>query len=94
MVLFLRYSIGSLGKYKDEQNVAHVTVKNSTVTGTTNGLRIKTWGGSPPSEAFNITFQDIFLRNVSNPIIIDQAYCPGNDCNNEVIETILREKML
>ncbi|KAF3330719.1 exopolygalacturonase-like protein [Carex littledalei] len=76
-------SIGSLGKYKDEQNVAHVMVKNSTVTGTTNGLRIKTWGGSPPSEAFNIKFEDIFVRNVSNPIIIDQAYCPGNVCNNE-----------
>ncbi|KAJ3699475.1 hypothetical protein LUZ61_003180 [Rhynchospora tenuis] len=76
-------SIGSLGKDKDEENVAHVTVKNCSVTGTTNGLRIKTWGGSPPSEAFNIRFEDIFLSNVSNPIIIDQAYCPGDDCSKE-----------
>ncbi|KAJ3683682.1 hypothetical protein LUZ60_013909 [Juncus effusus] len=107
-------SIGSLGKYKDEQNVAHVrnqrifnnnrrpplaiarqaadeakqnvahvTVKNCSVTGTTNGLRIKKWPGSSPSEAFNITFEDVVLNNVSNPIIIDQDYCPGKDCNNE-----------
>ncbi|KAJ3683680.1 hypothetical protein LUZ60_013907 [Juncus effusus] len=73
-------SIGSLGKYKDEENVANIHVKNCTVTGTSNGLRIKTWPGSPPSEAFNITFEDVALNNVSYPIIIDQSYCPHGHC--------------
>lgn len=79
-------SIGSLGKYQDEDNVAHIKVKNCTVTGTTNGLRIKTWPGtSTTSEAFNITFENIKLDNVSRPIIIDQEYCPNSQCNsNEV----------
>ncbi|KAH8494926.1 hypothetical protein H0E87_018194 [Populus deltoides] len=39
-----------------------------------NGVRIKTWGGSPPSQASNILFQDIIMDNVKRPIIIDQTY--------------------
>ncbi|KAJ3683683.1 hypothetical protein LUZ60_013910 [Juncus effusus] len=74
-------SIGSLGKYQNEENVAHIRVKNCTIAGTTNGLRIETWPGSPASEAFNITFEDINMKNVSNPIIIDQDYFPNNQCN-------------
>ncbi|KAJ3683681.1 hypothetical protein LUZ60_013908 [Juncus effusus] len=74
-------SIGSLGKYQNEENVAHIRVKNCTISETTNGLRIKTWPGSPASEAFNITFEDINMKNVANPIIIDQDYCPNNQCN-------------
>ncbi|KAJ4753614.1 hypothetical protein LUZ62_088019 [Rhynchospora pubera] len=74
-------SIGSLGKYQDEDNVAHIKVKNCTIAGTTNGLRIKTWPGLTASEAFNITFENIKLDNVSRPIIIDQDYCPNNQCN-------------
>ncbi|XP_073104390.1 exopolygalacturonase-like [Elaeis guineensis] len=76
-------SIGSLGKYKNEKNVVGVNVRNCTISGMSNGIRIKTWPGAPPSEASNITFEDIIIQNVSNAIIIDQEYCPGHHCNNE-----------
>ncbi|KAG1371278.1 putative Exopolygalacturonase [Cocos nucifera] len=77
-------SIGSLGKYNNEKNVAGVNVRNCTISGTTNGVRIKTWPGAPPTEASDITFEDIVAENVSNAIIIDQEYCPVHHCSNEV----------
>lgn len=67
-------SIGSLGKYKNEEDVSGIHVKNCTLKGTDNGLRIKTWGGSTPSKAANIHFEDIIMESVKNPIIIDQNY--------------------
>lgn len=76
----LSCSVGSLGKYMNEEDVSGVSVRNCTVSGTTNGVRIKTWPGSPPSQASNFTFEDIIMHNVSNPIIIDQHYCPDHDC--------------
>ncbi|XP_074587602.1 exopolygalacturonase-like [Curcuma longa] len=73
-------SIGSLGKYQNESDVSGVHVRNCSLSDTTNGVRIKTWQGSSPSQAFNFTFQDIVMDNVSNPIIIDQEYCPDATC--------------
>ncbi|GAV92593.1 Glyco_hydro_28 domain-containing protein, partial [Cephalotus follicularis] len=67
-------SVGSLGKYKNEQDVTEITATNCTLIETTNGARIKTWAGSPPSKATSITFQDIIMKNVKNPVIIDQKY--------------------
>ncbi|KAB5537367.1 hypothetical protein DKX38_014900 [Salix brachista] len=67
-------SIGSLGKYQDEEDVRGITVKNCTLNNTDNGIRIKTFGGSPPSQASGILFQDIVMNRVKNPIIIDQFY--------------------
>jgi galacturan 1,4-alpha-galacturonidase len=72
-------SVGSLGK--DEDDVRGLVVRNCTVRGTTNGVRIKTWPGSPPSRASNITFEDITMADVANPVIIDQRYCPHDHCN-------------
>ncbi|MCH82689.1 polygalacturonase-like, partial [Trifolium medium] len=43
-------------------------------SGTTNGVRIKTWQGGSGSVS-NIKFQNIQMNNVTNPIIIDQNYC-------------------
>lgn len=74
-------SIGSLGKVKNEEEVRRIKFQNCTVNGADNGVRIKTWPTSPPSEASDITFEDILMINVSNPIIIDQEYCPSNSCN-------------
>ncbi|XP_072997665.1 exopolygalacturonase-like isoform X1 [Typha latifolia] len=84
-------SVGSLGKYENEENVVGVKVKNCTLSDTTNGLRIKTWPASPPSEASNITFEDIILKNVSRPIIIDQDYCPIHHCSDEPSRVKIRD---
>ncbi|XP_021692869.2 exopolygalacturonase clone GBGE184-like [Hevea brasiliensis] len=67
-------SIGSLGKYPDEKDVKSILVRNCTLRNTENGIRIKTWAGSPPSQATALTFQDIIMHDVKNPIIIDQSY--------------------
>ncbi|RAL50197.1 hypothetical protein DM860_007871 [Cuscuta australis] len=76
-------SIGSLGKYEEEEDVRGILVRNSTLTDTTNGVRIKTWAPSPPSKLFNVTFRDIILNRVSNPIVVDQHYCPNNECQHK-----------
>ncbi|OAY41274.1 hypothetical protein MANES_09G087801v8 [Manihot esculenta] len=76
-------SIGSLGKYENEDPVSGITVSDCTLTGTTNGVRIKTWPAMFPNTATNIHFQDITMENVSNPIIVDQMYCPWNKCNKK-----------
>ncbi|KAJ3671043.1 hypothetical protein LUZ60_008469 [Juncus effusus] len=77
-------SIGSLGKDFDERGVENVTVKTTVFTGTENGLRIKTWGR--PSSGFvrGVVFEHSLMKNVQNPIIIDQNYCPSNNgCPNQ-----------
>ncbi|TYJ46745.1 hypothetical protein E1A91_A02G139800v1 [Gossypium mustelinum] len=73
-------SIGSLGLFKNEEPVDGVTVKNCTMTNTSNGVRIKTWPGAEPGTCSNIHFEDITVTNVSSPIVIDQKYCPWNKC--------------
>ncbi|KAF6159607.1 hypothetical protein GIB67_034569 [Kingdonia uniflora] len=79
-------SIGSLGRYDDENPLYGIHVKNCTLTGTDNGIRIKTWavsptGHSPPGLASDFIFENIVMDNVANPIIIDQEYCPFQYCN-------------
>ncbi|ESQ32372.1 hypothetical protein EUTSA_v10005587mg [Eutrema salsugineum] len=74
-------SIGSLGKNKNEEEVRGIRVQNCTINGTDNGVRIKTWPTSPPSQASDMIFEDIIMMNVSNPIIINQEYCPSNSCS-------------
>ncbi|KAL2922992.1 hypothetical protein RDABS01_014483, partial [Bienertia sinuspersici] len=79
-------SIGSLGKYEDEEDVLGVQVKNCTIHDTTNGIRIKTFPFKPniiPIKAAGLLFKDISMDNVQNPIIIDQEYCGrGHSCVN------------
>ncbi|GJM92226.1 hypothetical protein PR202_ga08669 [Eleusine coracana subsp. coracana] len=72
--------IGSLGKQQGMamEVVQNVTVKTAWFTGTTNGLRIKTWGGPKRGVVRDVTFMDATMAGVENPIIIDQNYCPND----------------
>ncbi|KAJ0035773.1 hypothetical protein Pint_26296 [Pistacia integerrima] len=71
-------SIGSLGKEQEEAGVQNVTVKTVTFSGTQNGVRIKSWGRPSSGFARNILFQHATMKNVQNPIVIDQNYCPDD----------------
>ncbi len=75
--------MGSLGKYPNERDVSGITVKDCTFTGTDNGVRIKTWAGSPPSAASSMLFQNLIMNDVRFPIIIDQDYCSATSCSNK-----------
>ncbi|XP_022744312.1 polygalacturonase-like [Durio zibethinus] len=78
-------SIGSLGKDLKEKGVQNVTVWKTTFSGTQNGLRIKSW--ARPSSGFvqGVRFMNSVMRNVQNPIVIDQNYCPHNlNCPDQV----------
>ncbi|KAK7305350.1 hypothetical protein VNO77_43255 [Canavalia gladiata] len=78
------FSVGSLGKYPREKPVSGFTVKNCTLNNTQNGVRIKTWPNTPVNiTVTDITFEDITMINVNNPIIIDQEYCPWNQCTGK-----------
>lgn len=77
-------SIGSLGKYQTDFDVSNVFVKNCTIVQTMNGVRIKTWQKSYSLTCKNFTFEDIHMKNVYNPIIIDQEYCPYQGCDEQV----------
>ncbi|CAI8610689.1 unnamed protein product [Vicia faba] len=76
-------SIGSLGKYPDEREVKGIRIKNSALIGTTNGLRIKTWPERYGGGASEISFSNINMTNVRNPIIIDQEYECHPDCKKK-----------
>ncbi|GAB2277193.1 hypothetical protein Dimus_011901 [Dionaea muscipula] len=80
-------SIGSLGKYKDEddkyhkESVRNVTVRNITFNRTENGFRIKSWAEPYTGFVNNVRFEDSIMHDVHNPIIIDQYYCPFGGCS-------------
>ncbi|KAA0046190.1 exopolygalacturonase-like [Cucumis melo var. makuwa] len=87
-------SIGSLGKYSKEKAVEGVWVTKCKLTSTTNGVRIKTWPDSAGEySASDMHFEDIEMNNVSNPIIIDQEYCPWNQCNPKIPSSIKISKV-
>ncbi|KAL5702435.1 galacturonan 1,4-alpha-galacturonidase [Ranunculus cassubicifolius] len=80
-------AIGSMGgpnKENKEEIITNVAVRNCTFTGTDNGVRIKTWPAGVAGIARNLTFEDIIMNNVQNPVVIDQEYCPYNKCNKKI----------
>ncbi|KAK9019751.1 hypothetical protein V6N11_054259 [Hibiscus sabdariffa] len=87
-------SIGSLAKDLKEEGVQNVTVKKTTFSDTQNGLRIKSW--ARPSTGFveGVRFTDSLMRNVQNPIVIDQNYCPRNEnCPGQVSGVKIKDIM-
>ncbi|XP_010248284.1 PREDICTED: polygalacturonase-like [Nelumbo nucifera] len=78
-------SIGSLAKDLEEEGVQNVTVKTAIFNGTQNGLRIKSWGRDSRGFVKDVLFTNIVMKNVYNPIIIDQNYCPRREnCPDQV----------
>ena len=55
--------------------VSNVTVENVTFVGSENGARIKTYPNHS-GLVTDITYRDIVMSKVPNPIVIDGAYCP------------------
>jgi polygalacturonase len=78
-------SIGSLGWQDGEEGVRNVTVDSAVLTGTTNGLRIKTWAIPNSGSVTNVSFSRVTMHSVANPILVDQNYCPRKvDCPGNV----------
>lgn len=87
-------SVGSLGRFKGEKSVQKLTVRDSIFNGTSNGVRIKTWGSSgTPNLVSNFLYKNLQMINVGNPINIDQQYCPNSHCSFKVTSTT-RNKFL
>lgn len=76
-------SMGSVGQYAGVQDIIqNVLVKNITMVNTSNGARIKAWGGSSSATSTsgggngyvqNVTFQDFHCEGCALPIVIDQV---------------------
>uniref|UniRef100_A0A7N0VE62 Endo-polygalacturonase n=1 Tax=Kalanchoe fedtschenkoi TaxID=63787 RepID=A0A7N0VE62_KALFE len=56
------FSIGSLGKQEHELPVNDIVFQNCALTGTTNGVRIKTWPKPNPSKVTGVFFDNILKR--------------------------------
>ncbi|KAM7277251.1 hypothetical protein ACFE04_019117 [Oxalis oulophora] len=74
-------SIGSLGNHNSKACVSNITVRDSVIKQTDNGVRIKTWQGGSGAVS-GVTFSNIHMYSVRNPIIIDQFYCLTKECMN------------
>ncbi|XP_022991643.1 probable polygalacturonase At1g80170 [Cucurbita maxima] len=84
-------SIGSLGKQNTWAQVHNIRVDGAVLSNTENGARIKTWQGGS-GFATDITFKNMLMKNVSNPIIIDQYYCDSNHpCANQTSAVKVRD---
>ncbi|KAG8663627.1 polygalacturonase At1g48100 [Manihot esculenta] len=75
-------SIGSLGNHNSPACVSNITVRDSVIKVSDNGVRIKTWQGGSGAVS-GIIFSNIHMDNVRNPIIIDQFYCLTKECSNQ-----------
>ncbi|KAJ8752422.1 hypothetical protein K2173_004058 [Erythroxylum novogranatense] len=75
-------SIGSLGVRNSGACVSNITVADSVVKNSDNGVRIKTWQGGYGSVS-KVGFHNIHMDNVRNPIMIDQYYCLTRNCSNQ-----------
>ncbi|KAF7844145.1 polygalacturonase-like [Senna tora] len=55
---------------------------------------IKTWPGAPRTiTVSDLHYENIIMVNVSNPILIEQDYCPHNQCSKETPSKIKISKV-
>ncbi|XP_071920793.1 polygalacturonase-like [Coffea arabica] len=71
-----------LGRYDNELPIKGSFDTDCTISGTLNGVRVKSWPASKSGSATNMHFEGIIIQNVSNPVIIDQEYCPNKQSTN------------
>ncbi|MED6120138.1 hypothetical protein PIB30_018166 [Stylosanthes scabra] len=83
-------SIGSLGNHNSRACVSNITVRDSTIKASDNGVRIKTWQGGSGSVS-RVTFTNIHMDTVRNPIIIDQFYCLSKECSNQTSAVLVSD---
>lgn len=55
---------------------------DSVIKHSDNGVRIKTWQGGFGAVS-KVTFRNVHMDTVRNPIIIDQYYCNTKSCTNQ-----------
>lgn len=85
-------SIGSLGKHSSRACASNITVRDSVIKNSDNGVRIKTWQGGSGAVS-GVRFDNIHMDNVRNPIIIDQFYCLSSKeyCSNHTSAVYLSD---
>ncbi|KAK7258804.1 hypothetical protein RIF29_24391 [Crotalaria pallida] len=80
-------SIGSLGENGAYETVENVRVSYSRFSGTTNGLRIKTFQGSGGVAIIGVTYLDV--RGTSGTQVAITFDCsPNKGCNNILMDTV------
>lgn len=71
-------SIGSLGDDPGPACVSNVTVTRAVIVDNSNGVRIKTYQGGLGAVQ-NVTFKNVYMLNVSRPLVINQNYCDSGN---------------
>nr|POF20409.1 exopolygalacturonase [Quercus suber] len=66
-------SIGSLGRYQNEEPVSRIRVTGATLSNTNNGVTIKTWLASTSGVASNIHFEDVVMNNSPSKVKISNV---------------------
>lgn len=70
--------------------MSNITVSDSTIKHSANGVRIKTWQGGSGAVS-KVTFNNIHMDTVRNPIIIDQYYCETKGCINQTSAVFIND---
>ncbi|KAI3506542.1 hypothetical protein L1887_21101 [Cichorium endivia] len=83
-------SIGSLGNHNSRASVSNITVRDSAIKQSANGVRIKTWQGGYGSVS-GVRYENIRMENVRNPIIVDQFYCLTKECLNQTSAVVVSD---
>lgn len=70
LYLFTLFNIGILGNQNSRACVSNITVRESIIKMSEDRVGIKIWKGGPGSGS-GVTFKNIHIDTIKNPIIID-----------------------